>query len=269
MKRGIIFVAVIALVYLAFTAAFNFLPRSAYSELEKRELQHFPSFTVDSLADGSYAAAISSWYSDTEPYRDTLMFLSMQFKDLLGVRFGEQNIQYVASDSDVAVETAGEEPDPALAAEAIADTVKTVKAFEPAATEGTAEDVAKVASSGIILVGSGENVRALMGFFGTEKGGAKYAEVINQYGAAFGKSVRIWCMPIPTSTEFYCPEEAAKFTKKQWPVFNGVFSNLSNGVKAVDSLIAEHSIYSRYCLSSQEAVGLTSIHDHWKNHSLD
>ena len=239
MKRGIIFVAVITLVYGAFTAAFNLLPRSTFSELEKRELQRFPSFTLDSLADGSYAGAISSWYSDTEPYRDTFMFLSMQFKDLLGVRFGEKNIQYVASDSDVAVETAGEEPDPVLAA----DTVKTVKAFEPAATEGTADDVAKVASSGIILVGSGENVRALMGFFGTERGGAKYAEVINQYGAAFGNSVRIWCMPIPTSTEFYCPEEAAKFTKKQWPVFNSVFTNLSNGVKAVDiySVLAEHT----------------------------
>ena len=239
MKRGVFFVTVIALVYLTFTAAFNLLPRSVYSELEKRELKHFPTFTLDSLADGSYASAISSWYSDTEPCRDTLMFLSMQFKDMLGVRFGDQNIQYVTSDSDVAVETAAEEPDPVIDA----DTVKTVKAFELAEPEGSAEDIAKVASSGIILVGSGENVRALMGFFGTERGGAKYAEVINQYGAAFGNSVRIWCMPIPTSTEFYCPKEAAKFTKKQWPVFNSIFSNLSNGVKAVDiySVLAEHT----------------------------
>ena len=60
MKRGIIFVAVITLVYGAFTAAFNLLPRSTFSELEKRELQRFPSFTLDSLADGSYTAAISS-----------------------------------------------------------------------------------------------------------------------------------------------------------------------------------------------------------------
>ena len=75
-----------ALVYLAFTAAFNLLPRSTYSELEKRDLQHFPAFTPDSLLDGSYTAAISSWYSDTEPYRDTLMYMSMQFRDMLGVR---------------------------------------------------------------------------------------------------------------------------------------------------------------------------------------
>lgn len=261
MKRGVFFVTVIALVYLFFTAAFNLLPRSRYSVLEKRELNRFPSFTLDSLADGSYTAAISSWYSDTEPYRDTLMELSMQFRDLLGIRLGEQNIQYVSQEKNAAVETAGEEHDPVVAAEkhdhteATEDSVKSVKAFEHVDAEGGIDDVAKVASSGIILVGSGENVRALMGFFGTERGGAKYAEVINQYGATFGKSVKVWCMPIPTSTEFYCPEDAAKFTKKQWPVFNSIFSNLSNGVRAVD-------IYSVLAQHTDEPIYLRTDH-HW------
>ncbi len=261
MKRGVFFVTVIALVYLFFTAAFNLLPRSRYSVLEKRELNRFPSFTLDSLADGSYTAAISSWYSDTEPYRDTLMELSMQFRDLLGIRLGEQNIQYVSQEKNAAVETAGDEQDPVVAAEkqehaeAAEDSVKSVKAFEHVDAEGGIDDVAKVASSGIILVGSGENVRALMGFFGTERGGAKYAEVINQYGATFGKSVKVWCMPIPTSTEFYCPEDAAKFTKKQWPVFNSIFSNLSNGVRAVD-------IYSVLAQHTDEPIYLRTDH-HW------
>lgn len=261
MKRGVFFITVIALVYLFFTAAFNLLPRSRYSVLEKRELNRFPSFTLDSLADGSYTAAISSWYSDTEPYRDTLMELSMQFRDLLGIRLGEQNIQYVSQEKNAAVETAGEEQDPVVAAEkqehaeAAEDSVKSVKAFEHVDAEGGIDDVAKVASSGIILVGSGENVRALMGFFGTERGGAKYAEIINQYGATFGKSVKVWCMPIPTSTEFYCPEDAAKFTKKQWPVFNSIFSNLSNGVRAVD-------IYSVLAQHTDEPIYLRTDH-HW------
>lgn len=261
MKRGVFFVTVIALVYLFFTAAFNLLPRSHYSVLEKRELNRFPSFTLDSLADGSYTAAISSWYSDTEPYRDTLMELSMQFRDLLGIRLGEQNIQYVSQEKNAVVETAGKEQDPVVAAEkqehaeAAEDSVKSVKAFEHVDAEGGIDDVAKVASSGIILVGSGENVRALMGFFGTERGGAKYAEVINQYGATFGKSVKVWCMPIPTSTEFYCPEDAAKFTKKQWPVFNSIFSNLSNGVRAVD-------IYSVLAQHTDEPIYLRTDH-HW------
>ena len=253
MKRGLLFVSVVSLVYLLFTLGFNLLPRSTVSMLEKRELQRFPSFTLDSLADGSFAAAVSSWYSDTEPYRDTLMYWSMQFRDLLGVRFGEGNIQFVAGDADQAVEVEPEEEevDPVAAA----DTVKAVQAFEYAETPGGIDDVAKVAGRGIILVGSGENVRALMGFFGTENGGAKYAEVINLYGAAFSPSVQVWCMPIPTSTEFYCPEEAARFTKKQWPVFNSIFSNLSHGVKAVD-------IYSVLAAHTDEPIYLRTDH-HW------
>ena len=239
MRKGILSVAVISLVYLLFAAGFNLLPRSTYSELEKRELKRFPSLTLDSLADGSYAAAVSSWYSDTEPYRDSLMYLSMHFRDLQGVRFGDSHIEFVSADKEaVAEDSPAEEPDPVPEM----DTVTSVHAFEYAEVEGDAGNIAKVASSGIILVGSGENVRALMGFFGTEKGGQKYAEAVNPYGAAFGKSVKVWCMPIPTSTEFYCPAEAAKFTKKQWPVFNSIFSNLSNGVRAVDvySVLAEH-----------------------------
>ena len=132
-----------ALVYLAFTAAFNLLPRSTYSELEKRDLRHFPAFTLDSLLDGSYASAISSWYSDTEPYRDTLMYMSMQFRDMLGVRFGDSNIQYVASDTPAEAEAIPEEPDPV----AEADTVKGVKAFTVDTTAGGIDDIAKVASA--------------------------------------------------------------------------------------------------------------------------
>ena len=252
MRKGILFVTVVSLVYLLFTAGFNLLPRGTWSELEKRELMRFPSLTLDSLLDGSFTAAVSTWYSDTEPYRDSLMYLSMQFRDLEGIRFGSNHIEFVSSDTDV-VEEAGveelEEPAPEL------DTVKSVLPFEYSEAEGDAEQIAKVASSGIILVGSGENVRALMGFFGTEKLAAKYSEVINQYGATFGNSVKVWCMPIPTSTEYYCPPEAAKFTKKQWPVFNSVFSNLSNGVRAVD-------IYSVLAQHTDEPIYLRTDH-HW------
>ena len=251
MRKGILFVLLVSLVYLAFAAGFNLLPRSTYSELEKRELTRFPALTPDSLANGSWTAAVSSWYSDTEPYRDTLMELSMQFRDLEGVRFGDQHIEFVSSDTEVTEEVPEVKPDPV----ADPDTVTAVQPFEYADVEGGADDVAKVASSGIILVGSGENVRALMGFFGTENGGTKYAEVVNQYGATFGKSVKVWCMPIPTSTEFYCPSEAAKFTKKQWPVFNAIFSNLSNGVRAVD-------IYSVLAAHTDEPIYLRTDH-HW------
>lgn len=252
MKRGLFYVVVMSLIYLSLTVVFNLFPRSRYSALEKRDLRHFPSFTLASLADGSFTADISAWYSDTEPYRDTLMYCSMLLRDLQAVRFGAQHIEYLAADAVPTAETGADEPEPepesgsgpvpdadTAAAE---DAVPEVKAYDPA-DEASSEDVAKVANSGIILVGSGENVRAIMGFFGTEQGGAKYAEVVSRYGETFGNSVRVWCMPIPTSAEFYCPEKAKKFTYRQWPVFNSIFSHLSDGVRPVDiySVLSEHT----------------------------
>ena len=59
MKGNYFYVAVVALAWMALTAGFNFLPRSRVSMLEKRDLQHFPAFTADSLADGSYTAKCS------------------------------------------------------------------------------------------------------------------------------------------------------------------------------------------------------------------
>ena len=244
MKGNYFYVAVVALVWLFLTAGFNLLPRSRVSTLEKRDLQRFPSFTLDSLADGSLTAAISSWYSDTEPYRDTLMELSMQFRHWEGLRLGEENIEFLAGDKAIDTQPVAEVESAEAPEEQVEkqDSVKTVKAFDYADVEGEAEDIAKVSSSGIILVGSGENVRALMGFFGTENGGRKYAAAVNPYGEALGRGVNVWCMPIPTSAEFYWPEAAAKYTKRQWPVFNSIFSNLGDGVRPVDvySVLAEH-----------------------------
>ena len=143
MKRGFFFVAVVALAYLALAAGFNLLPRSTVSELEKRDLMHFPSFTLDSLADGSYTAAIASWYSDTEPCRDTLMEASMQFRHLLGIRLGEGHIEYLAGDRSL--EETGSSDRPSESEEEVEieqDTIKTVKAFEYTETEAGAEQFA-------------------------------------------------------------------------------------------------------------------------------
>ena len=71
------------------------------------------------------------------------MYMSMQFRDMLGVRFGDSNIQYVASDTPAEAEAIPEEPDPV----AEADTVKGVKAFTVDTTAGGIDDIAKVASA--------------------------------------------------------------------------------------------------------------------------
>ncbi len=59
--------------------------RPAVSEYEKRDLEKFPKFSWDSLIEGGYTDGISTWYSDTFPYRDTLIMADRSVKTLYGL----------------------------------------------------------------------------------------------------------------------------------------------------------------------------------------
>ncbi len=71
---------IVGICFLLMTAVFVFLPRSTYSVLEKRDLAEFPDYRKYTDKPGEYTAAVSSWFSDTEPYRDELMTLSMSIR---------------------------------------------------------------------------------------------------------------------------------------------------------------------------------------------
>ena len=75
------YIAIISAIFLAIAVVFNFLPRTKYSVLEKRDLKTFPEYSLDKLSNGTFTKEISEWFSDSEPYRDLLMSLSMSIKD--------------------------------------------------------------------------------------------------------------------------------------------------------------------------------------------
>ena len=64
-KSSIIYLIIIAIIFLAFVVVFDTFPRTKISQLEKRELATFPQFSWESLADGSFTNKISSWFSDS------------------------------------------------------------------------------------------------------------------------------------------------------------------------------------------------------------
>ena len=80
-KLSKIYIIILGVLFAAFVVVFNTFPRSQVSELEKRQLATFPEFTFEKLFDGSFTNDVSSWFSDSEPYRDELMALSMQTKE--------------------------------------------------------------------------------------------------------------------------------------------------------------------------------------------
>lgn len=104
--------------------------------------------------------------------------------------------------------------------------------------------------TGIIISGSGKNVRAMEPFGGSAKRMADYAASVNAAKKKLGKGVNVYCMIYPNSSAFYCPPAAQKWTRDQKNAIQQLYSGLDADVKKVDaysSLEAHKSepIYSR------------------------
>ena len=83
MRYNRILVALVAAMMTAFVVVFCTLPRSTYSELERRDLLRFPDFSWERLRNGDFTQSVSNWFSDSEPFRDVLMRGSMELKSLM------------------------------------------------------------------------------------------------------------------------------------------------------------------------------------------
>ncbi len=248
MRKSLIYVTIVAIIFASFTFVFAFFPRSTFSEIERRELAVFPAYNFDSIRSGDFTRNVSSWFSDSEPFRDELMQLHLAIKDLLSLKRG-------SGDDRVAFHTSTEEAEPATpTAEELEAANRNPHDYE---NHLTANAVAKVANAGIIIVGEVPEVRALMAYGGIPEGGASYAEVANLYKSKFGSGVNVYCMVVPTCVEFYCPEKVKNRIKPQLPTIKNIYSRLNDSVKAVD-------VYSVLGAHAAEDIYLRTDH-HWSH----
>lgn len=233
----VLYMVIVGLVFAGLTVVFLFFPHSTYSELEKRDLKTFPPLENLLKNPSQYTADISAWFSDSEPYRDVFMSLSMGIRDALKLRVGE-------GDEVVSFRPAAQSPE---GTEAVSDTPE-------AQGNPLADANAKIAHAGIVIVGSGPDVRALMAYGGAEKSGTPYLHILKAYKEAFPDK-NIYAMPIPTSTEFYLPTKAAKASRPQKPTIDYIRENLPPGVRFVDA-------YNYLAGHTKEDIYLRTDH-HW------
>ncbi len=248
MKKNIIYICLVALFFGSFTIVFDTFARPKVSELEKRELASFPDFTWEKLTSGEFTKEVSSWFSDSEPYRDELMTFSMQIKDLIGFNPTDDNIKFHAGDTPLEPNT--EEGD---SVSVNPDMDNDDESMDD--DDMVLEENAKIAHAGIIIAGDGENTRALMCYGGSPNGCTAYAEAANLYKKTFGSQVNVYCMVIPTAVEFYCPPKVQNRTKSQLATTQHVFECLDSTVKAVD-------IYPSLKKHRKEPIYLRTDH-HW------
>ena len=242
--RHKIFLILIGLIFFGLAAVFLFLPRSTFSELERRELATFPEFSWERLFDGSFTADVSTWFSDSEPYRDLFMEAHMNFKDRLALKRGGEDAITIHTDAGGgAVE--GVDALPGM------DDGRDIQALDGVNGDG----VAKIASNGIIVTGTGQDVRALMIYGGSGTGRSAHAATANKLKKTFGAGVNVYMLIIPTAIEYYCPDKVKDRTRSQLATIRNIHSQLDPAVKAVD-------VYTPLGEHASEPIYLRTDH-HW------
>ena len=248
-----LYIFIVALVFATIAYVFATFPRTVYSPLEKRELTRFPTFSAEALASGEFTGKVSAWYSDSEPFRDRLMSVNRELKNLIRISLGDEQITFHGYGGMRSEERGMRSEERGVRSEERSEAMKGDGLVE--GYDNDDDGTAKIANAGILIVGSGEKVRALMAFGGSAKGGVAYAKVANEYKKTFGGSVNVYCMVIPTAIEFYCPERARRSTHKQWPTINNIHSHLAPDVLAVD-------VYTSLGKHADEDIYLRTDH-HW------
>lgn len=270
----VIYVVITMTLFAAVGVGMLILPRSTESELEKRELAKFPKFSLSTFVSGEFTQSLNTYFSDTVPYRDDLMVVSSMIRNMTGFRMNDIKLHNVT----IAEATQTEPPVTDEIANFVTEApIEEVEQFsfnaqttvteadnmsqEPFSEITTAEsadsidmdDTVSITNNGIAVVGT----RALMLYGGSYTVGENYAKVVSEYKKQLGNNVNVYCMVIPTSVEFYCPESVKEFTSEQLGNINNIYSNLQNGVKAVDA-------YTTLSLHTAEPIYFRTDH-HWSS----
>ncbi len=263
-KHGasVMYILMVGIFFAILTVVFVFFPRTKYSELEKRDLAEFPDISdIETIKKdpAKFTAGVSSWFSDTEPYRDELMTMSMKIRGAMkgDFRDDEETVSFrpaeTASNQTADTDESSEEQMKSKDESETVDNNETVD-NDDNEDDDIEDGKAKLGSSGTIIIGKGENVRALMAFGGTAKGGGGYVDLLNTLANEF-PNAKVYAMVAPLATEYYLPAKAAKASNPQKPFIYSIRDRLSPNVKFVD-------IYDELLKHKKEDIYLRTDH-HW------
>ena len=94
-RLSIISMLIIIPVFALLTLYMLVWPKSTMSQIEKRTLASFPSFSISTYLSGDFTSDIATWFTDTVPNRDTLKNLGTSFKAVFGLPTSDDEIIFV------------------------------------------------------------------------------------------------------------------------------------------------------------------------------
>lgn len=202
--------------------------RPTVSASENRTLTQFPQFTWESFVSGDWTKGVSTWYSDTYPFRDQLIALDQSFNSLYGINTDTQMYGGVtqtdaipdsgSTDAD-ASSSAGKEP-AKLPQDYNASDLE--NAVQGQVTEG-------------LYVKDGA---AYAGYGFTKEAATTYADAINTAHDALGGTTQVYSILVPNNSAVLLSDDELKAMggSDQGQAINYYYSLYKDGVKTIDTL---------------------------------
>ena len=236
-------------------------PKPTYSETEHRELAKFPTFSFETLADGSFLSKFQTYFSDTFLGRDWLFELSSKIKGLYGIQDDDivimpdpnQNqdtgiAQQPDSDSSSQPQTPSSDPSqntssggtssqPTTSQPDSSQTSSTPVSSEPPTSSTNVREEEGTSVNGFVLGGS--TVFQLYGY--SEGINNRYAAALNKFAEKYPE-INTHCMVVPINTAFYLPEKYLPNTSDEKQSIEKIYAALSDKINTVDaySKIEQH-----------------------------
>ncbi|MCS6824699.1 MAG: DHHW family protein [Cytophagaceae bacterium] len=240
--KFIIFASVLSSLGIFFFA----LKHTEVSEFEKRRLSPLPSFNLASLLKGTYMDSLDMYVADHFPGRERLVELSFRIKDLRGIQSKELKIYNPAALTGAeGKQKISKNLNDITALESIEDTITTLEE-----NESFIDEKAELSKGVVISRG-----RALQIFGGNNAMAKAFANVINQYYEKLKDSVTVYCVVVPSASDFYMPKQYSRQLGAEKRNIQKIYSFLHPEVKAVDA-------YAKIAPHKNEYVYFRTDH-HW------
>ena len=236
-----VFLVVIAIMGLAAV----FLPKPTVSEYEKRELEKFPSFSIESLFSGEYTEKLDLFFADTFPAREKFVELAAGVEEARGVRIDDVKIH------EAVTPTPSVQPEPPKEEIVLEKPTETTQQPEKPSEEtpvvapgeeAKEEETPSVAETDEVEGEQRGSVfiykdMALPMFSGNKYACDRYAAALAKYQDALGDSVQIYNLVIPSSIEFYLPKKYKDkgITADEKENIDYIYAQMNPGIKTVDA----------------------------------
>ena len=211
--------------------------RPTTSEIEKRDLAKFPQFTLASFLDGSYFKDIDTWYSDTFPFRETLISANSALQSFNGI--GSVQIHgNIKKGDEIPTSNEGK-----IATLAEPSSVEEASSSSAEATPSSEEEDPNIPTQRLGPVFVAGNAGYELYSFGQNMS-EQYAAIINYAADMLDGVADVYDIIIPNSTGVVLSEKIRQDvgTSDQKEAINYMFSVMNDKVKKVNiyDVLKEH-----------------------------